>query len=319
MKMSAKREQESPHFRRFRIYLLSMIPLVVMAVYLYGLRPLIMVMIAVLIAVGSDLLAALWRNHTYNAQDLSSILLTVTCTLMMSAAARYEIVVVGCIITVLIRHAFGSYSGSIFQAAAFGFSVSAICWPTEMFKYPGSFHKIELGFNANAVLYDPPGFTIKNGGIPMVDQMDLLLGDFPGPMGATFGVILLAILIFLIASKVTTWHIPVTFLFTVMAYAFLFPRIPGSRFQSVEYEILSGVIIFGTVYIASDPVTSPVNPKAKLLFGFLLGIATMLFNHYGVFQMGTCFAVLLVNPLSSFLDRKLAPKSVTIQPAEGIE
>lgn len=308
--MPTKREQLSPLFRRFRTYLLSMIPLVAMAAYLYGFRPLIMVAIAVVMAVLSDVLVAAMRKRKYEPRDLSSIMLAVMLVLMLSAALRYEMVVFGVFTTLLIKHAFGGYAGSVYQPAAFGFAVTVICWPNEMFKYPGSFHSIGLGLESNAVLYDAPAFTIRNGGMPLVDRMDLLLGDYPGPMGATFCVILLAILIFMIAGKVTTWHIPTVFLFTVAAYAFLFPRIPGTRWESVMFEILSGVIVFSAVYIVADPVTSPINAKAKILYGFLLGLATMLFNHYGAFQMGVCFAVLLINPLAPFFDRKFAPKQI---------
>lgn len=292
-----------------------MIPLVGMAVYLYGFRPLIMIGIAALIAILSDVLVALWRKRPYDGRDLSSVMFAVTFTLMLSAASRYEIVIVGTIATLLIKHAFGGYAGCVFQPSAFGFAVSAICWPEEIFKYPGSFHNIPVGLVPDTVLYDAPSYTIKNGAIPVIDRMDLVLGDYPGPMGATFCIVLIAILILMIASKVTTWHIPTVFLLTVAAYAFAFPRIAVPRIESVVYEILSGVIVFGAVYIAADPVTSPVNAKAKLLYGFLLGVATMLFSHYGVFQMGLCFAVLLVNPLSPLLDRKLTPK----QPQPAVE
>ena len=79
------------------------------------------------------------------------------------------------------------------------------------------------------------------------------------------------------------------------------------------YEILSGIIVFGSVYIVADPITSPINTKAKLLYGFLLGVATMLFNHFGAFQLGVCFAALLINPLSHFLDRKFAPHRVSVK------
>lgn len=285
-----------------------MLPLAAMAVYLYGLRSLIMVAIAVIMAILSDVAVAGMRRRKYEPRDLSSIVLAVMLVLMLSAALRYEIVIFGVFVTLFIKHVFGGYTGGIFQPSAFAFAVSVICWPNEMFKYPGSFHAIGIGANSNAILYDAPAYTIRNGGIPIIDRMDLLLGDYPGPMGATFCVILLAILVFMIAGKVTTWHVPTIFLFTTATYAFLFPRIPGTRLESVIFELLSGVVVFSAVYIVTDPITTPVNAKAKMLYGFFLGAATMLFNHYGAFQMGVCFAVLLINPLASFLDRKFAPK-----------
>jgi electron transport complex protein RnfD len=276
-----------------------------------------MVALSALVAVASDLLSALFRKQKYQPGDLSSVMLAMMFTLMLSAASRYEIVFIGTAITMLIKHAFGGFSGSVFQPAAFGFAVASICWPNEMFRYPGSFHNIGLGLSSGTILYDAPAFTIKSGGVPILDRVDLLLGDYPGPMGGTFCVILFAILLLMIMSKVISWHIPSAFLLTVAAYAYLFPRIPATRPESVMYELLSGAIVFGAVYIVGDPVTSPVNAKAKLIYGFLLGVAAMLFNHYGVFQMGLCFAVLLINPLVPWLDRKLMPKRAAAPRAAG--
>jgi len=314
--MQAKREPLTPLFKRFRAYLFSATPLVGLAVYLYGLRPIIMVVIAILLAVASDLLVAAMRKRRYHGGDLSSVMFALTFTLMLPASLRYDIVVFGTLFTLLAKHAFGGYSGCVFQPAAFGLAAAAICWPDELFRYPRSFFPIGLGNNSGAMLYDAPALTIKNGGVPAIDKMDFLLGNYPGPMAATFCVILLAILVYLLACGVTSWHVPVVFLLAVAMYAYFFPRIPTTRLESVMYEILSGIIIFGAVYIVSDPITSPVNNRAKLLYGFLLGVVTMLFNHFGAFQLGVSFAVLLINPLSPFLDRKFAPRQTVLMEAD---
>lgn len=313
--MPTKKEPLTPLFRRFRIYLFSAVPLIGMAVYLYGLRPLVMLAISVILAIISDILVSAMRKRRYESRDLSSVMFAVTFVLMLPASLRYDIVITGTLFTLLIKHAFGGYSGCVFQPAAFGLAASAVCWPDELFRYPRAFFPIDVRFSSGAMLYDAPAYTIKNGGIPIIDRMDLILGNYPGPMAATFCIVLLAILVFLIAGKVMSWHIPVIFLITVALYAYFFPRIPSSRMDSVLYEILSGIVIFGSVYIVADPITSPVNIKAKLLYGFLLGAATMLFNHYGAFQLGVCFAALLINPLSPYLDRKFAPRRTALRRA----
>ena len=305
----SNREPLPPIYRRFSAYLFSVVPILGIAVYFYGLRPLIMVSIAVIISIVSDFLVSIMRKRRYEGRDFSSIMFAVAFVLMLSASARYSIVIYGTIFTLFIKHAFGEYSGCIFQPAAFGFVASAICWPDEIFRYPQTFSNIGIGADSGALLYDGPAFTIKNGGIPTtIDRVDYLLGNHPGPMGATVCIILFAILLFLISCKVMTWHVPFIYLLTVAVYAFVFPRLAVPRIESVMYEVFSGVIAFSAVYIVADPVTSPVNPKAKLIYGLLLGVATMLFNHYGVFQLGSLFAVLLINPLSPYLDRKFPPK-----------
>ena len=311
--MPSRKESPSPLNRRFSTYLFSVIPLIGIAVYLYGGRPLIMVALAVILAVISDALVNAMRRIKHDGTDLSSVMFAVTFVLMLPASIRYGIVVSGIIFTLLVKHAFGGYSGCIFQPAAFGLAASAICWPDEIFKYPHAFSVVGIGRDSGAVLVDAPAFTIKTGGVPAIDKIDFLLGNYPGPMAATFCIVLIAILLFLIANRVMTWHVPFTFLTTVALFAFVFPRIPTTRPESIMYETLSGIIVFGAVYIISDPITSPVNAKAKVIYGVLLGLATMLFNRYGVFQLGVSFAVLLINPFSAYLDRKFAPRMGSVK------
>ncbi|MCL1829800.1 MAG: RnfABCDGE type electron transport complex subunit D [Oscillospiraceae bacterium] len=308
--MPSKKQSTPFIYKRFSAFLFSVVPLIGITVYLYGIRPLILLLIAVVIAVLSDLLVALMRKRSYNGQDMSSIMFTVIFVLLLPATVRYSIVLCGSILTVFIKHAFGDYTGCILHPSAFGFMASAICWPTEIFRYPQPFTNIGLKFDESIQLFESASQTIKAGGIPgNIDKVDFLLGNHPGPIGASYSLVILAILVFLIACKVTTWHTPFMYLLAIVVFAFCFPRLEISRLYSVLYEVLSDTLIFGAVYIAAEPVTSPVNPKAKLIYGVLLGLTAMLFGRYGIYQMGVVFAVVVINPISPYLDRKFPPKT----------
>jgi len=302
--------------RKIKDYLFGLVPLGGLSVYLYGARPAAIIAAAALSAVLCDLLAAAMRRREpdFSSGDLSSVVYAVIFALMLPASAGYGVVFFGSVVTVMLgKHAFGGYTGCIFHPSAFGFCASAICWPESLFKYPKSFSAIGLGLKSGAALSDAPAYTIKLGGVPNIDRIDLLLGDYPGPMGATFCIILIAILVLFIVRRTMTWHIPVCFLAVSAAYAYLFPRIQTTRPVSVMFELLSGAVVFASVFIVSDPFTSPSNAKAKLLYGALLGVVTMVFSYYGAFQMGVCFAVLLLNPLVPYLDRKFAPREVKLK------
>lgn len=304
------RQQPFPFiYKRFSAFLFSTVPVLGMTVYLYGLRPVIMVVISVIMALLSDVLVSMMTKRKYDGRDLSSIMFAVIYVLLLPASIRYGIVIGGICFTLLVKHAFGGYGGCIFHPSAFGFAASAICWPAELFRYPAPFSYSGMDLKSGVVLFNSPAFTIRNGAVPVtIDRVDLLLGNHPGPLGASFCIVFIAILVFLIACKVTSWHIPFIYLLTAAAFSFAFPRLEIGRAESVLYELCSDILVFAAVYIAADPVTSPVNPKAKLIYGFLLGIVTMIFNYYGVFQFGVLFAVLLVNPLSPYLDRKYPSK-----------
>lgn len=309
--MAKAKKQLHASFRPYRDVLIVMAPLAGMAVYLYGLRPLIMLAVAALTALLCDVLVAALRRDDYDASDISSIAFAIIFALMLPASARYELVVFGALIAVLLgKHAFGGYGNYPFHPSAVGFAATAICWPELVFKYPKPFSVIGLGFDSGARLYDAPAATLKLGGVPFIDKSDLVLGNYPGPMGATFIIILLASLVLLFVHGAMTWHVPVSFLGVVALWAFLFPRVLVSRGESVLYEMVIETVVFTAVYIAPEPVTSPSNALPKIIYGALIGVATMLFSHFGVYQMGACFAVLLVNPMASWLDRRFASRKV---------
>ena len=308
--MAKTQNQLHESFRPCRDYLIAMVPLVVMAVFLYGARVLICVFLALFTALVCDLLAAALRRAPYEASDLSSYMFAMVFTIMLPASARYEHVVIGVMVTVLLgKHAFGGYGNYPFNPAAFGFAFASICWPTALYQYPVPFSSVGLGLDSGAALQGGVASALKLGGTPSIDTLDLLLGNYPGPMGATFCMIIMSCLVLFIMHKAMTWHIPVAFLATCAVWALLFPRVFTGPLSSLVLEMLSGALLFAAVFIVAEPTTSPVNPRAKLIYGLLLGLGTMLFRTFGEYEMGVCFAILLINPLSSYLDRQFASRT----------
>jgi len=309
-----------PSFRKTRDQLLVMLPLCGMSVYLYGLRPLVMFLMAGLLALVCDLVVAGMRGRSFDVTDMSSLCFAITFTLMLPASCSYGILAFGVLVTVLIgKHAFGGWGVAPFHPSAYGFAATAICFSDYIFRYPRPFAKLPLSYAPAVDLFDGPAATLKLGGRPDIPLGDLIFGNFNGPMGATFCVILMASLIFMIAHGEITWHVPFTFIGTCGLWAFLFPRIQTGRLESVLYELVAGTLIFTAVFIAGEPSTSPSTPRAKMVYGAILGVVCMLFSHYGVFQQGGAFAVLLVTPLSSWLSRKLPSKPRVSAPSEEVK
>ena len=83
-----------------------------------------------------------------------------------------------------------------------------------------------------------------------------------------------------------------------------FPRVStASRLDLLKYEMLSGAIIYAAVFLLCDPVTAPKNRLARIAYGILTGFLTMMFRYYGSYELGVCFALLLANAFSGYLDR----------------
>ncbi|NLL91234.1 MAG: RnfABCDGE type electron transport complex subunit D [Ruminococcaceae bacterium] len=300
--MTQENEFFNKALRTHKLFLVSMLPLVGMSVYLYGLRPLFIVLIAVVMAIVGDFLNSLITGKQFSMSVLSSIYYSVTFTLLLSATTRYWIVVTGVAATLFIKNVFGGRSAMTFHPSAFGLALVGVCWPEEMIKYPIPFSSLKLFGKVDNILYDSPAFTLKNGGVPIIDEINLILGDFPGPMGTTFFVLLIGILLFLVMMRAVSKRVTVTFFLTILAVSIMFPRISIGGLKRILLEIISGSVMFSGIFIVSEPITSPKSHKGKVVYGIMVGILTMLFNRYGAFQTGVCFAVLLSNPLVSIID-----------------
>ncbi|MDO4566460.1 MAG: RnfABCDGE type electron transport complex subunit D [Oscillospiraceae bacterium] len=310
--MSEQAEKRELHasFRPSRDYLIALAPLLAMAVYLYGWRVLLMAAASLLTALGCDLLTALFTGRKYDSSEISSYMFALIYTVMLPATASYHIVALGTAVAVLLgKQAFGGYGGYPFHPSAFGFAFTAVCFQDEVFKYPRPFSSINLGLSTgDTVLYDGISTTLRLGGVPEVDLTDLLIGSYAGPMGATFCLIIIACFVLLVMRRTISWQESFFFLLTCGVIAALLPRAQLGWLDSLAYEMCSGAVIFAAVFLVSTPSIVPKAPAAKAVYGIVMGLAVTLFRRIGYFEMGVCFAALLVNPLAPWLDRITQPK-----------
>ena len=286
--------------------IIALLPLCVMAFYYYGLRAALLMVTAVAVSYAADMLGYAIRGKMPNPKDLSSIVTGLIVVLMMPASVPYFIVVLACLFAILVlKHPFGGLGNNPFNPAAGGFACVAISFPQSVFTYPTPFSQLELVGSVSAPLVESTAFTLKLGGLPAHDPVQMLLGNYPGPMGATNIVVILTCLLFLLYRKNIDWRIPLGFVAACAACALLFPRIGGSPRYSVIYELFSGTLLFGAVFVVTEPVTGPKTVPGRWAYSILSGVVTMFFRYYGGFEQGLVFAVLIMNALSHVLDREM--------------
>ncbi len=284
---------------------LSLLPLLLMAVFFYGPRPLVMCLLAAGTARLCDRLVARMRGRKYNISNIDSIKIALIFTLMMPATFSYFGVIFGVMFSVLLaKYAFGGYGSAPFTPAAVGYVAAAISYKLNTFRYPAPRQNIPL-FNLTQVkTVDAPGALLKLHRLPDEEVLNMVLGNFGGPMGATVGILVVSCFVFLLLRRRLTLHTSVAFVLTTALFALLFPRVPGvSRLGVMFYELGSGTILFGAVYLVSDVAVKPKDNLARIIYGILVGIMTMLFQYYGIYKFGVCFGVIAVDSFSSLIDR----------------
>lgn len=307
MKLQA---QNPPHIRTRESNLtvmtdviIAMLPLYAMATYYYGARALLLGGYSVLICTLADLLCTLLAGRVPNIRDLSPAVTGMLVPLLMPASIRLEILAAAGLFAIAVaKHPFGGVGQNIFNPAAAGAAFAIVCWPRSMFAYPVPLEWMPIAVDETIRLGTSPARALALGGAPTIDMLDMLLGNFPGPMGATNILVLLTCLLFLTFRRAVSLGMTVSFVAGAAAVAALFPRADLSPFRSVSYELMSGMLLLGALFLLNDPVTSPRRRPSRLLYGLLAGIVSMIFRHLGRFEESLLFAVLVMNAAVWMID-----------------
>ena len=303
------RDHNAPHIRARETnrsmmadVIIALLPLYLMAFYFYGTRALLLGATGVFTCVVSDMLCVILRGQRVNPRDFSPVVTGMLIPLLLPATVPFRLVVIGGIFAmVFVKHPFGGTGQNLFNPAAAAFALLAISWSDQIFLYPQPLS--DLSALESLRLVEGPARTMALGGLPVFNVLDLLTGNFAGPMGATNTLVLLTCLMYLIFRRTVSWQTPISFLLTAALIAFFFPRVETSGLNSVVLELCSGTLLLGAVFFLPEPVTSPKRGLAKYFYGITAAVVTMLFRRFGGFEETVMFAILLMNAFVPALDR----------------
>ena len=291
------------------------VPLLCMSCYFYGLRPMLLCGAAVITGNLCDRLVSLLRRRVYQSNDLSSESFALLIALLMPATVDWYVLIAAVLAGVFIgKEVFGGYGSYPFHPAAVGYVIAAVSWPEQVFQYPQPYTAIPL-WGASAVpVSDTISRTLRSGGILNLNPLAVVLGEFAAPMGTGAALVILACGLVLWTQKDVHIGASASFLITCGLIAFFFPRQAGlaesdvlvnalPRLQCVRDELLTGAVLFSAVFLINEPYTCAHHRMGRILYGVLVGVVSMGFRYYGVYETGVCFAVLAVNSISAWIDR----------------
>lgn len=292
--------------------LLTLLMLFILPLYYYGLRILVMLLVALLTAVISELFYQLFflRRKKF-VFDNTSIITAMICTLLLSASVPYWLVAIAVAFGLFVaKYPFGGTGKNIFNPAATGLCFVGLCWPDIVFVYPKPMTAVPV-FSNEFVTSKSAEYQLQLGGLPELTPLQELLGQYAGALGATAALVIIACFVFLLARKDISFYAPVAFIVTASVFILIFPRVINARFDSLLPEMTVGLLLFGAVFMVTDPCTSPRTKLGGIYFGILLGILTILFKHFGVNDYNFLYALLFANAMHAPCDR-LAKKTGTI-------
>lgn len=137
---------------------------------------------------------------------------------------------------------------------------------------------------------------------------NLMFGNTAGSLGETSGVLLLLGGVYLWLRRDLDWRIPVSIILTVLVFTGCLGLFDPVRFPSPLFSVFSGGMLLGAIYMATDPVTSPVTPRGTWIFGIGVGVLVILIRVFGGLPEGVMYAILLMNAATPLIDRYTQPR-----------
>lgn len=313
----------SPHYRSDEStrsvmgdVILALLPALAVGCVFFGFRVLTLAAVTVGACIAFESLFNLIRKKKNTAGDLSCVVTGLLLTMCLPVTTPYWMAVVGAFFAiVVVKMLFGGIGKNFFNPAlaarAFLFS-----WPvimtTFVAPFRGSVIPVFGSISQNvvdSVSSATPLTYLKAGTLPDASLYDLFFGNIGGCIGEVSAAALLLGGAYLLCRRVITWHIPFCYIGTVALITFIFPATGGFfDFEFMLTEILSGGLMLGAIFMATDYSTSPVTGKGKIIYGIGCGLLTVFLRYYGGYPEGVSYAILLMNIFAFALDKITRPR-----------
>ena len=283
--------------------IIALLPAYVFGVVWFGLNALLIGVISVAACMLSELIFEKLLRRPVTVMDLSAAVtgLLIAMNVPVTIPIPY-LLLADVFAMVIVKGLFGGLGKNIVNPALAARVFLFVSFPSAMASFP----RPAAWLGVDAVASATPLAAIKAGSVANIDLLDLFLGKTGGCIGEVSAVLLLLGGVYLLLRRVISWRIPVAYLGTVALVALLFPRADGGLLM-VPIELLSGGLVLGAFFMATDYVTSPVTPWGRLIFGVLCGLVTVFIRYFGAYPEGVSFAILIANLFVYYLDRYTKP------------
>lgn len=313
--------------------LVALIPALVAAVYFFGIRSLLVIIVCVGSAVLTEHLCLRMRGKPTAISDFSAIVTGILLAFCLPPGIPFVLAAVGAAVSIgLGKQAFGGLGHNIFNPALVGRAFMLTSWPVAMTSWAAPLGLMSRGWlytggkTWDAVTTATPldvlkesvsvhegvaavvsGDAVLTGGVSM---MDMFIGRMPGSIGETSALALLLGGIYLLYRGQITWHIPFSYVGVYALLTWIWGGGAGAGLFSgpVAFNVLSGGLLLGAFFMITDMVTSPVTPLGRIIFGAGGGVILFMIRMFGGYPEGVCYSILLMNACAPLIDRFTRPR-----------
>lgn len=313
----------SPHIHEeltvpqvMRGVIIAMLPALAFSIYTFGWGALIVTMLAILSCAGFEYLINRYLlNRPSTLADGSAVITGILLAFNVPSNLPWYIVIIGSAVAVGIgKMTFGGLGNNPFNPALVGRVFLLISFPVQMTSWPTASKSWSFDATTGAT---PLGIikegTLNNQSIAgLMDQMpsysDLFFGMQGGSLGEMSAFALIIGLIYMVYRKIVTWHIPVVMILTVFVLTGIFWLINPDTYANPLFHILTGGVLLGAIFMATDYVTSPITHSGMVIFAIGIGLITVVIRLWGGYPEGVSFAILIMNAFVPLINRYTKPR-----------
>ena len=294
---------------------IALIPALLCSFYFFGLGAIAVTAVSVASCVFFEWAIGkyLMKEQRTTVSDGSAIITGVLLAFNLPSNIPLWMVVVGALFAIgVVKMTFGGLGCNIFNPALAGRAFLLISFPVQMTTWPvpgQGFLSVDGATGAtplSLISQILKGDTGKISELP--SSADMLIGNTGGCLGEVSAIAIIIGLVYMLVRKIITWHIPVSILATVFVFSGLMHLANPTTYVSPEYELLTGGLLLGSVFMATDYVTSPMTKKGQLIYGVAIGFLTVVIRNWGAYPEGMSFAILIMNAFTPLINNYCKPK-----------
>lgn len=294
---------------------IALIPALLTSLYFFGVGAAVVLATSVAACVFFEWAIAKYilRSNRLTVTDGSAVLTGLLLGFNLPSNLPVWIIIIGALVAIGVgKMTFGGLGCNPFNPALVGRVFLLVSFPVQMTTWPvpgqlSSYLDAETAATPLALMKE----AVKSGDASVLDllpdSIDLLVGQTGGCLGEVSALALLIGLAYMLARRIVTWHIPVSILLTVFVLSGLL-HLYNPIYASPVTVLLTGGLMLGACFMATDYVTSPMTPKGQLIYGVAIGFLTVVIRTFGAYPEGMSFAILIMNAFTPLINTYCKPK-----------
>src|SRR6056297_1985470 len=317
--MTAKKEgyviTSSPHLfspastsKIMYIVIATLLPVAVFSVLLFGHKVLVLYFVSVATAVITELMVKLIRRKNIRSiTDGSAVITGLLLVMVVPPDLSPIFVALGAFVAIFIgKEVFGGLGANVFNPALVGRAFLSASYPVQMTSYSQPQALFSLAGGADTASGATPLAAARFEGVA-TPLKGLLLGQVGGSIGETCALLIIIGGLVLITLKIVDWHLVLAYLGTVFLLTGLFYLVDPGTYSPPLFHLLSGGLMLGAFYMATDMATSPYTPWGNVVFGIGAGLIVVVIRLFGGFPEGVMYSILLMNAVTPLINRYTLP------------